>query len=433
MPSFRNTFAGLAAAIALVGLLAGCGGGGGGGGGSSSTTSTTSNTAGPLSTLVVSSSITGTNVMPIYVDSGISGYDVNRLYATIKICQTGSSVNCQTIDHVLVDTGSNGLRVMYSALNTNMRTLLDQSKQTAASGYPLLNCAQFADGSYAWGPVSTGDVYMGGEPAANVPMQVVGSPTYNGTVPSNCAYTGSTPIYTAADLGANGIIGVGMLEQDCYNLSSCTTSSTNGYYYACANAQCTGTAVGTAAPQAKLLKNPVRALPVDNNGVIVNLPSVPVDGAAAMYGSLVFGIGTQSNNLMTGVGGSLRTNASLDINTVLYGVTMSQSFIDTGSNGMYFGTSTLPLCTSNPDFYCPTARTTLSASMSQTGSTYTPTVGFTVDSIYRMPGNPVTPMLAGRFLNNAFDWGLPFFYGRKVFIGISGQTTPAGTGPLFAF
>jgi hypothetical protein len=33
----------------------------------------------------------------------------------------------------------------------------------------------------------------------------------------------------------------------------------------------------------------------------------------------------------------------------------------------------------------------------------------------------------------AFDWGLPFFFGRKVYTSIEGQNTPAGTGPYVAY
>jgi hypothetical protein len=39
------------------------------------------------------------------------------------------------------------------------------------------------------------------------------------------------------------------------------------------------------------------------------------------------------------------------------------------------------------------------------------------------------PAVAGA----GFDWGLPFFYGRKVFVAIEGQSTPGGVGPFFAF
>ena len=39
---------------------------------------------------------------------------VNILYVNVTICAPGSTTNCQTIDHVQVDTGSQGLRILSS-------------------------------------------------------------------------------------------------------------------------------------------------------------------------------------------------------------------------------------------------------------------------------------------------------------------------------
>jgi hypothetical protein len=88
-----------ALAIALTATLAACGGGGGGG-----------------SSTPVTPPATTQNIQPIVVDAGPSGLD-NILFTTVTICAPGGSMNCQTIDHIQIDTGSNGLRIISSVLS----------------------------------------------------------------------------------------------------------------------------------------------------------------------------------------------------------------------------------------------------------------------------------------------------------------------------
>lgn len=36
-------------------------------------------------------------------------------------------------------------------------------------------------------------------------------------------------------------------------------------------------------------------------------------------------------------------------------------------------------------------------------------------------------------MSGGFDWGLPFFFARYVYVAIDGKNTPSGQGPYWAF
>ena len=146
------------------------------------------------------------------------------------------------------------------------------------------------------------DVQIGGESASNVPIQVMGDANFESEIPSGCLSHGNEED-TVSAFGANGIIGVGPFAQDCG--SGCVLSNSqyaqDPSYYACPSG---GTSPTTARPPR--LRSAAGHQPVvgftssgDDNGVIVELPTVPdPDGAASSSGYLVFGIGTQSNNCL---------------------------------------------------------------------------------------------------------------------------------------
>ena len=409
----RAVFVSLAAS-----LVAACGGGG--------SDSLSNGAGGPIVTTPAPSPGGSSNVLAVVVDSGPAGNSVNRLYASVTVCQPGSTTICQTIDHVLVDNGSTGLRLLSGVLSP----ALNLTRLTGNSGLPLLNCAQFVDNTFAWGPVAVADIVLGGKRAASVPIQVIADPAFN-RLASACS--SGDEASTPATLDANGILGLGLYKEDCG--AACVNNPANGTYYTCASASCFS-AARSVAGIAKQVKNPVPLFATDNNGFLVDLPAVSLAGAPTLAGSVVFGIGTQFNN-QSRPGTVLTTNGG-DFTTVLGGKSLDRSFIDTGSNALFFDSSLLPLCFANAGvgFYCPTALTTFSVTMVGTNGVSVP-VSFSVNNAVSSfsPGTlAVIPTLAGNVLDSrTFDWGLPFFYGRRVFIGIDGQPSTLGTGPFYAF
>jgi len=368
-----------------------------------------------------------TNAVPVTVDGGPTGRSVNIPFVSVTVCRPGSSSQCQTIDHVLLDTGSTGLRLLSSVLSPT----LGLSASSSSTGLPLLNCAQFLDNSFTWGPVVSADVSLGGNAVANLPIQRIGDPQYNTLSPA-CASGVAND--TVAALGANGVLGLGLFQQDCG--AGCAKVVNNGIYFTCASASCQKV-VPIAVPQSQQLQNLAGALARDNNGVVIDLPNAAGAGARAVSGNLYLGIGTQSNNQL-GSASVLTTDGNGFISTSFAGKILPTSFIDTGSNGLYFDAASIAPCTDARTFgfYCPAAASTLTAALVGANGARA-TVSFGVDnaaSLLASTANSVLPFLAGP-INNAqtFDWGLPFFLGRRVFIGLEGRTAGAVQGPFFAF
>jgi Protein of unknown function (DUF3443) len=367
----------------------------------------------------------GANVVSVVVDGGPAGTsDVNTLFTTVTVCIPGSTTSCQTISHIQVDTASYGLRILARVLTLSLPV------QTMTNADSLVECTQFV-GGYSWGPVALADVQISGETAHSVPVQVIGDPSFT-NIPAACSGTG-TEEDTVAAFGANGILGVGAFAQDCG--AGCVSTVDNGDYYACSSTLCQPTAVSLASQ----VPNPVALFATDNNGVIVQLPSVAAQGAATVAGSLIFGIDTQSNN-KSGSQSVITLDNFGEFETAFSGGILSQSFLDTGSNGLYFNDSSLTACTATnvTDFYCPASTQSLTAAV-QGQNGVSVNVSFSVGDAQTLGANDPTfvafPTLAGPYpgITASFDWGLPFFYGRAVYTVIENSTTSVGTGPYVAF
>jgi Protein of unknown function (DUF3443) len=394
------------------------------------------------------------NMLAIAVDGGPTATQPNGtiyengLFASVTICAPGSSTNCVTVDHMLVDTGSVGVRV----IDTEVASL----NLPQIGG--LFDCVEFGDGSFVWGPVVSANVTLAQETASNIPIHIISGAT-SPVIPSGCSGTNEN---TQSSLGANGILGVGLEPFDCglfCDVNGGQPSAPFPAYYVCPSSGCTPSFASCGAECSdstgtQQVTNPVIAFPVDNNGVIVELPALPSSGTqATVTGNLVFGIGTESNNQLTNA--NVFTVACADnFNTTFEGQSFAVDpsscanqvfggFLDSGSNALYFfdAASVLPDCAADPAFYCPTSLTSLSAVNQDPNTLFTETTNFSVDDATKLftdnPTNAAFSNLAGPQLNvsNGFDWGLPFFYGRNVYNAIDGQPVPSNlaTAPWYAY
>jgi hypothetical protein len=416
----------LGSAVFLVGLMfmPGCG--------SSSTTTTTTTTAPPPVA----------NSIAVAVNGGPANNAVNAAYVSVEVCNPGGTTNCVTIPDVLVDTGSSGLRILASAPGVSSLTFTPEM----GSGSPVYECVQYADGNYIWGQVEQADVSMAGENATSVPIQVIAT----GNAPSSvsCASGGSN-LNTSTALQANGILGIGTSIQDCG--SACTGSSVPPYYWLCPSSGCTNAAVELATQ----VSNPVAFFNgSDNNGVVLTMNSLgtagSASGAATASGTLYFGIATQSDNALSSsvkvYALSLNAEDSDSIfaiyNKATYPAYVDSAlylnfFLDPATVEAYSAGAGISNCEANNgvNYYCTsspvslpfTAQDTSGDSASQTLSIGNGATLYN-SSVAEGGSNTAFSNLAGGVApaNDEVILGMPFFYGKTVYVGISGKTAPSG-------
>jgi len=392
------------------------------------------------------------------------GYD-NGIFTSVTVCEPGTTT-CQTIPNVLVDTGSEGLRVLSNQLGS-----VTLPSITDTSGNALYECVEYGDLSYNWGPMQMATVQMGGETASQVPGQTANSGvpiqviTAGAIAPSSvidgnmiiatpCSSDGGPSDNSVAALGANGILGIGNFAQDCG--STCVSSTaTSPNYISCpstGNSLCTLTPV----PLAVQAWNPVSAFAsADTNGVVLQLPSIPAAGEATVAGSLVFGIETETcpagaaagcvPNLLGGaqvyaIDGNASFKSIVFKGVTYFSVNNNWSFLDSGSNGLYIsdaatlGISDCVVMGTDIGLYCPSPsplNLTNIVATDNNGVSSPPLSLSIANALTLFSNNPTFAAfdnLGGDSgtdqTTDYFDFGLPFFFGRNVYTGIMGTTAP---------
>ncbi|CAJ5476421.1 DUF3443 family protein [Burkholderia pseudomallei] len=395
------------AVLAMV-FLAGCGGGNG----SDESGSTPANTgSAPASTIPGAgqyppaasadptyigtyAAVAGNNVVPVYFESGNSPtYNSNIPYIDVQICVPGTS-QCVRVDHVQVDSGSTGLRIMKSALNG-----LTLPLQANTSGAQISECMAYAT-SEVWGPVARSDVYVGGEFGGNQTLQVIDD-SDSASVPASCSSQGALTD-TTSSFGGKGIIGINQLFSD------------GGSYYAC-----TGTGCSQLDSSPVTVTNPVAGFAQDNNGVSIQIQPISDLGATSASGQLIFGINTASNNRIAGAA-ILYTdkNGDLSVNT---GTRTMPGFIDSGTASYFFpDDGSIPICSDNRNWYCPPSPISVNVDVIAGDASVDRPSSYRLSSYDSISADmEVAPTgESGSVFNDGASWyvlGLPFYINRRVY------------------
>jgi len=367
-----------------------------------------------------SSSQSANNQLPVVVDRGVNeSAPLNRPFVTVTLCVPGTNT-CQTIDHVLLDSGSDGLRVPASVLanRSSYPQLMSPTSQ------PLYTCANYAAG-YDFGSVNTADVKLGGLTAKAVPFQIIDDSQPQIGIPDSCNSSGSYFDFVAA--GQNAIVGIRNWVYD------------EDRSYTCNDGGCTEI---NNLPESMLIGSPIIRIPGNNNGASIQFPSVPANGAQSFIGVLTIGINTQANNSIGSDVSLLYTRDSLF--KASYNNVNQASTFDSGTPYIIFTDNGIPLCNAGAaeGFYCPVSPMLINAVFSNFDGGNQVNASYLLQNplIYydnAVANNTLLPYAGApcsgceSFADSIFLWGLPYFYGKTIYSGFPGVVINGESQPPF--
>ena len=355
------------------------------------------------------------NVVPLTIHTPHGGF--NRMVVSVTVCEPGTD-RCATIDDVMVDTGSTGLRLESSAVPKTL-----QLPAFSGSGdRPLAECLRFVHDD-AWGPLVRADLHMGAMTAIDLPIQIIADDLR--PQPAGC------PTATGRAT-SNGTLGVGPHLLDCQG--SCTQVDSRPGVFAQDNGA--WLPIHGSMPVTSRLPNPVSRFPQHGNGVVMDVPASPDSGAEKIVGTLTFGVGTAANNQPGAHMIHLDANGLL---TTRYGGTdYPGSYIDSGTETYILANDALPRCTGMSWALCVSPAQVLSATMVGTDGAEVQVpfrIGDYRGALNRHVGAWDAFAEVAQPGSQAFVWGAPFFIGRRValvFDGMSAGGPDGPRGPLYA-
>lgn len=351
------------------------------------------------------------NVVSLKVHTPHGGF--NRLTVSVTLCEPGTE-RCATIDDVMVDTGSTGLRLEASAVPSS----LDLPAVTGADRKPLAECLRFVHDN-AWGPLHRADVRIGGLTAKDLPVQVIADDL--GLWPAGCPTSTVKPT-------SNGTLGIGPHLFDCQG--SCTQREDSPGVFALDGGA--WLPLLGSVPVAARLPNPVSRFPRHGNGVVFDLPISPADGADEIRGMLTFGVGTAENNQPGSHVVHLDANGLL---TTRYGgVDYPASYIDSGTETNIIADEALPRCAGMTWAFCVSPAQALTATMVGTDGAEVQApfrIGDYRGALDRHVGAWDAFAEAAPPSTRSFVWGAPFLLGRRVALVFDGMAAGGIEGPSY--